>query len=192
MTINCGMKSEFATFLFRSETLTSDFIHYFCFHSLLVCSKKVLCSYLAHRLPANKFCLRVLLRVLYFFQWRDSNKQKTVNRVCEKRNGILGRLSKLFVSLFPPIVIQCNSLRIAVFIHHTAINAVKLIDEKRLYFDKGLKACLNEWTLFEETERQRWRVENYSIIIQKMNVNCAFVWISLFLFDSKCYCFGSA
>lgn len=111
-----------------------------------MCSKKVLFS-VAHRLPANKFSLRLLLRVFYiYFLFNKEiaiNKKKTVNRVCEKRTGILGRLSKLFVSLFPPIVIQCNSLRIAVFIRHTAINAVKLIDEKRLYFDKGLKACLN-------------------------------------------------
>lgn len=35
---------------------------------------------------------------------------------------------------------------IAVFIRHTPINAVKLIDEKRLYFDKGLNVSLDAWT----------------------------------------------
>lgn len=62
--------------------------------------------------------------------------------------GFLNGLAQLFVGRSPSIhfaiVIECNCLWIAVFIRHTAINAVKLIDEKRLYFDKGLKACLSE------------------------------------------------
>lgn len=50
---------------------------------------------------------------------------------------------------------------IAVFIRHTPINAVKLIDEKRLYFDKGLRVCLNAWT--QPIVRRREELFDYNL-----------------------------
>lgn len=61
--------------------------------------------------------------------------------------GFLNGLSNHLLVFVCLLFIECNCncgllFSFATHTQRTAINAVKLIDEKRLYFDKGLKACL--------------------------------------------------